>query len=150
MRTEGEGSIHPKIKNIIWRMCRGWLPTRVRFHDKGVQCPLLCITSDVPSKYLKHVFFFIVLLLCRFDIRVVHKTWYNMLMHFSTQTRQPMLFFISFVSFQAKILNCLLPLFGAFGSTKTSKYTNFHNKKFVHINMSTRLFRLLRLQVILV
>ena len=31
--------IPPKVKNLIWHMCRGCSPTRVRLLDKGVQCP---------------------------------------------------------------------------------------------------------------
>ncbi|MCI04392.1 polynucleotidyl transferase ribonuclease H fold, partial [Trifolium medium] len=28
--------VPPKVKNLVWRMCRGCLPTRVRLQDKGV------------------------------------------------------------------------------------------------------------------
>jgi len=31
-----------KVKNILWRMCQGCLPTRVRLQDKGVSCPTNC------------------------------------------------------------------------------------------------------------
>lgn len=49
--------VPPKIKNLIWRMCRGCLPTRVRLQDKGVQCPMNCVVCDGPSEDLHHVFF---------------------------------------------------------------------------------------------
>jgi hypothetical protein len=35
--------VPPKIKNFIWCVCRGYLPTRVRLQDKGVQCPVNCV-----------------------------------------------------------------------------------------------------------
>jgi len=28
----------PKVKNLIWRICRGCLPTRARLLDRGVNC----------------------------------------------------------------------------------------------------------------
>ena len=30
--------VPPKVKNLVWRVCRGCLPTRVHLLDKGVQC----------------------------------------------------------------------------------------------------------------
>jgi len=49
--------VPPKIKNLIWRMCRGCLPTRVRLQDKGVQCSLHYVSCDHPLENLIHVFF---------------------------------------------------------------------------------------------
>jgi len=34
----------PKIKHLVWTMCRGYLPTRVRLEDKGVQGPIECVS----------------------------------------------------------------------------------------------------------
>jgi len=31
-----------KVKNLIWKICRGCLPTRARLLDRGVQCPFMC------------------------------------------------------------------------------------------------------------
>lgn len=31
--------VPPKVKNLIWRVCRNCLPTRARLLDKGVHCP---------------------------------------------------------------------------------------------------------------
>ena len=31
--------VPPKVKNLIWGICRGVLLTRIRLQDKGVQCP---------------------------------------------------------------------------------------------------------------
>ena len=47
----------PKVKNLIWRMCRGCLPTRVRLLDKGFQCPTQCVSCDSNHEDLAHVFF---------------------------------------------------------------------------------------------
>jgi len=38
-------------------MCRGCLPTHVRLQDKGVQCPLDCVTCEGPLEDIQHVFF---------------------------------------------------------------------------------------------
>lgn len=46
-----------KVKNLIWRMCRGCLPTRVRLLDKGVQFPTQCVSCDSNHEDLSHVFF---------------------------------------------------------------------------------------------
>ena len=47
----------PKVKNLIWRMCRGCLPTRVRLLDKGVHCTTQCVSCDSNHEDLAHVFF---------------------------------------------------------------------------------------------
>jgi hypothetical protein len=39
-----------KVKNLLWRMCRGCLPTRVRLQDKGVSCPKNCESCDRPNR----------------------------------------------------------------------------------------------------
>jgi hypothetical protein len=31
-------------------MCRGCLPTRIRLHDKGVQCPTQCVSCVSPHE----------------------------------------------------------------------------------------------------
>ena len=38
----GPLNIPPKFKHHIWRIQRDFLPTRVRLHSKGVQCPSTC------------------------------------------------------------------------------------------------------------
>jgi hypothetical protein len=47
----------PKVKNMIWRLCRSCLPSRVRLLDKDVQCPTQCISCDSNHEDLAHVFF---------------------------------------------------------------------------------------------
>ena len=49
----------PKVKNLIWRMCRGCLPTHVRLLDKSVQCPTptQCVSCDSNHEDLAHIFF---------------------------------------------------------------------------------------------
>ena len=46
-----------KVKNLIWRMCRGCLPTRVRLLDKGVHCPTQCVSCYSNHEDLAHIFF---------------------------------------------------------------------------------------------
>jgi len=106
----------PKIKNLIWYICRGCLLTRVRLHDKGQQCSLGSVTCDTPFEDLNHVFLTISLLY-RFDNIVVFGTLF--IVRCSTQEQQPKLFFSSCMISQMIIHN-VLPLFGVFGSTKTS------------------------------
>ncbi|PNX92866.1 hypothetical protein L195_g016009 [Trifolium pratense] len=32
----------PKVKHLLWRICKGCLPTRVRLKERCVPCPLVC------------------------------------------------------------------------------------------------------------
>jgi hypothetical protein len=49
--------VSPEVKNLIWLMCRGCLPTRVRLQDKGVQCPKNCVSCDSSNENLAHICF---------------------------------------------------------------------------------------------
>jgi len=49
--------VPPKIKNLLWRTCRGCLPTKVRLQDKGVQCPISCVSCDGLHEDLSHICF---------------------------------------------------------------------------------------------
>jgi ribonuclease HI len=55
----------PKVKHLLWRMCRGCLPTRVRLQDKGVSCPTQCASCDSNFEDLNHLLFE-----CPFSIQV--------------------------------------------------------------------------------
>jgi len=46
-----------KVKNLIWRMCRGCLPTRGWLLDKGVHCPTQCVSCDSNYEDLAHIFY---------------------------------------------------------------------------------------------
>jgi len=46
-----------KVKNLIWRICRGCLTTRARLLDKGVNCTSLCAMCDESYEDTSHVFF---------------------------------------------------------------------------------------------
>jgi hypothetical protein len=35
--------VPPKIKNFLWRVCRGCFPTRAHLNSRGVSCPLDCV-----------------------------------------------------------------------------------------------------------
>jgi len=63
-------NVPPKIKHLLWRMCRGCLPTRVRWQDKGVTCPTRCVSCNSDHEDLNHIFFE-----CSFAIQV----WCNAL-----------------------------------------------------------------------
>ena len=49
--------VSPKVKNLIWRICRGCLPTRARLLDKGVNCTSLCGLCDESYEDTIHVLF---------------------------------------------------------------------------------------------
>jgi len=55
----------PKVKHLIWRMCRGCLPTRIRLQDKGVSCLTRCVSCTSEHEDLNHIFFE-----CSFSIQV--------------------------------------------------------------------------------
>lgn len=61
--------VPPKVRNFVWRVCRGMLPTRVRLQDKGVQCPTNCVSCADGHEDLSHVFFD-----CPFVIQVWHSS----------------------------------------------------------------------------
>jgi len=49
--------VPPKVKNLIWRMCRGCLPTRVHLQDKGVQCPANYVSCNSNHEDLADIAF---------------------------------------------------------------------------------------------
>lgn len=61
--------VPPKVKNLVWRMCRGCLPTRVRLLDKGVQCSTHCVSCNSNHEDLAHLIFY-----CPFTVQVWHMT----------------------------------------------------------------------------
>jgi hypothetical protein len=52
-----QAKMPPKIKNFLWRVCRNCLPTRVRLHDRGVECPSNCVLCDAGNEDSLHLFF---------------------------------------------------------------------------------------------
>ncbi|KAK2398440.1 putative mitochondrial protein [Trifolium repens] len=57
--------IPPKVKDLMWRMCRNVVPTRKRLQDKGVQCPLTCVSCSESEEDLDHICFH-----CPFSVQV--------------------------------------------------------------------------------
>jgi ribonuclease HI len=47
----------PKAKHLLWRVCKGCLPTRVRLRDKCVPCSLNCPICDHNNEDDMHVLF---------------------------------------------------------------------------------------------
>lgn len=47
--------VPPKVKNLVWHMCRGCLPTRIRLQDKGVNCPTNCVSCNSAHENMVHV-----------------------------------------------------------------------------------------------
>ena len=74
-----------KVKNLLWRMYRGCLPTRVRLLDKGVVCPTTCVSCESSHEDLLHVFFE-----CPFTIQVWNTTGlWGSIQHTLSQTASP-------------------------------------------------------------
>jgi hypothetical protein len=46
--------VPPKVKNLIWRICRGCLPTRARLLDKGENAPLyvVCVMKVMRIRFM--------------------------------------------------------------------------------------------------
>jgi len=47
----------PKVMNFMWRACRNCLPTKVKLHSHGVQCPMNCVVCAGPNEDISHLFF---------------------------------------------------------------------------------------------
>jgi len=46
----------PRIKNFLWRVTRGCLPTRLRLKARGVNCPSNCLFCDEDEDSLHALF----------------------------------------------------------------------------------------------
>jgi hypothetical protein len=46
-----------KVKNLMWRVCRICLPTRVKLRTRGVNRPHSCVFCDAESEDNIHLFF---------------------------------------------------------------------------------------------
>jgi hypothetical protein len=49
--------VPPKVKNLVWRICRGCFLTRARLGDKGVHCPPNCVVCDDNYEDIVHILF---------------------------------------------------------------------------------------------
>jgi len=49
--------VPPWVRNSMWRMCRGCIPTRATLNFRGVQCPIVCPLCEVEVETIIHVFF---------------------------------------------------------------------------------------------
>lgn len=47
----------PKVKNLVWRVCRGCLPTRARLLSRGIQCPTHCVICNEGEEDSTHILF---------------------------------------------------------------------------------------------
>jgi hypothetical protein len=49
--------VPPRVKNLVWRVCRDCFPTSVRLIRRGVNCPSACVKCDDPHEDNYHIFF---------------------------------------------------------------------------------------------
>jgi hypothetical protein len=49
--------VPPKVKSMVWRVCRECLRTRVRLNCRGVMCLSLCVKCDDAHEDNYHIFF---------------------------------------------------------------------------------------------
>ena len=51
-------NVPPKVKkSLVWRMCRGCIPRRVRLRNKGVKCYTSRVSCDSTHEDLTHIIF---------------------------------------------------------------------------------------------
>jgi ribonuclease HI len=49
--------VPPKVKNLVWRICRDCFPTRVKLRSRGINCPSECVSCEDPHEDSYHIFF---------------------------------------------------------------------------------------------
>jgi len=49
--------VPPRVKNLIWRICRNYLLTRKRLRDKGVNCTTACAFCSLEEEDSMHLLF---------------------------------------------------------------------------------------------
>jgi ribonuclease HI len=49
--------VPPKVKNLVWRVCRSCLPTQARLLSRGVQCPAHCVLCNEGEEDSTHILF---------------------------------------------------------------------------------------------
>jgi len=49
--------VPPKVKNLVWRICRDCFPTRVKLRSRGVNCPSACVMCEDPHEDSYHILF---------------------------------------------------------------------------------------------
>jgi ribonuclease HI len=56
---KGLWKIHapPKTKHLLWRICKGCLPTRTRLRERHVQCPSICPLCELEEEDDWHVLY---------------------------------------------------------------------------------------------
>lgn len=47
----------PKVRNLIWRVCRDCLPMRKKLQERGVDCPSSCPVCDNSVEQTIHLLF---------------------------------------------------------------------------------------------
>jgi len=49
--------VPPKVKNLVWRICRYCFPTRVKLRNRGINCPSECVFCADPHEDSYHILF---------------------------------------------------------------------------------------------
>jgi len=49
--------VPPKVKSMVWRVCKECLPTRVKLNRRGVTGPSTCVLCNDPHEDSYHIFF---------------------------------------------------------------------------------------------
>jgi len=49
--------VPPKVKSLVWRICRDCFPTRVKLRSRGVNCPSECVRCEDPHDDSYHILF---------------------------------------------------------------------------------------------
>ena len=49
--------VPPKVKNLLWRICRDCFPTCAKLKSRGANCPSACVKCNDPHENIYHIFF---------------------------------------------------------------------------------------------
>jgi hypothetical protein len=111
--------IPPKVKNLLWRIGRNVLPTRMHLYGRGVHCPTNCSVCNEGDEDTLHVLFF-----CHKSIQCWQQVglWDIVSTCLNTNNSFVKISLSFYIGWTKMIKNCLVLWCGAYGSGGIIKF----------------------------